>query len=196
MIQLTKSINLHVHTPSSISLSVQCYLKNVIHTLIAHQSNWRSKKGGQFQHSFGSGLSRTALDPSGPSTETVDTVAESEDSSASDEQTELQASVRVLNRKEAELAMMAARGAPSKQLEPLTLFYLRDALMVYESCDLFGGNIALKNLLWLACVLVPPVTWIHFELYPLVFMRNFGSLVPRLLPAFQSCMRKTREPDM
>lgn len=72
-------------------------------------------------------------------------MAELEDGSTSEEQAELQTSVKVLTHKEAELAMMAARGAPSKQLEPLTLFHLRDALMVYESCDIFGrNNIAIK----------------------------------------------------
>lgn len=34
------------------------------------------------------------------------------------------------NLNEAELAMATARGTPAKQLEPLTLFHLQDALMV------------------------------------------------------------------
>ena len=102
--------------------------------MIAHQSNWRSKNGGRFQHSFGNGLSSTALNLSSLNSKTVDAVAELEDGSNSDDQTESRvqeiASVGALARNEAELALMAAKGAPGKQLEPLTLFHLRDALMV------------------------------------------------------------------
>ena len=39
-------------------------------------------------------------------------------------------SVQSVSRSEAELAMKTSRGVPHRQLEPLTLFHLRDALMV------------------------------------------------------------------
>lgn len=52
--------------------------------------------------------------------------------STTDEPTELRdkSLAQAVTVGEAELAMMASRGTPSKRLEPLTLFHLRDALMV------------------------------------------------------------------
>ena len=57
----------------------------------------------------------------------------------SDEPSELQGIVQPVNSSvksvsEAELAMVASKAAMTRRLEPLTLFHLRDALMVNKYC--------------------------------------------------------------
>jgi len=90
--------------------SLQYHLKTVIQTLIEHRTSWKLRYNC-FQHSFGSGLASRALPATNIPAPTSTGIYPGEVS-------------------EAEEALVAAQGAPVKQLEPLTLFHLRDALQV------------------------------------------------------------------
>lgn len=114
-------------------LSIQCHLKNVIQTLIAHQCSWRTRKATHFQHSFGNGPTATSSSYPPSIIESVTPLAvtgDRDDGPPSENSTSGLVDVASVSHSEAELAMMTSRGAPAQQMKPLTLFHLRDALMV------------------------------------------------------------------
>ena len=109
----------HAHAIDCLHLldpHIQAFLKNVLQALISHCTSWRLK-GHQFQHAFGSGLTKSRNNV--------------KDSDLMPKVQMALSSYQSGERDEAEVtAMLASSSGPHSCSEPLTLFNLRDALMV------------------------------------------------------------------
>ena len=110
------SIHYMLHFVHRVLLHVlQHHLKNVLQTLIAHVSTWRTRKNGNFQHSFGASASGCGLRQS---------QAANREGTVSEFRYEG-------DRREAASAMLAAQSTLSPdEGQPISLFHFRDALTV------------------------------------------------------------------
>ena len=100
----------------------QCHLKNLIQALISSQTSWKLRPATTFHHSFGHGPSSHSLRFPLPPW-----------SSHSHQFPDMAERVGLRGVSEAEAIRIASLSGPVKELEPLNLFHLRDALKV---CDI------------------------------------------------------------
>ena len=111
-----------VLTCMCLCVCVQLHLKNVIQALISSQTSWLTKEGTKFHHSFGQGPSTARVLPSRPCSP-----------SSSPSPSRQLSGGRKFERqemREAKAIQMASLNTPIRQMQPLNLFHLRDALRV------------------------------------------------------------------
>ena len=101
----------------------QVHLKNVLQALISHRTSWQLRQNGHFQHSFGCGPSGRGL----PRPQH----RFSSSSPSSEEPLQLVPECAYEgDKREAAAAIMAAQSSASSSSQPISLFHVRDTLMV------------------------------------------------------------------